>query len=71
MFGGSARVIKKNTEALVVACREISLEVKAEKLSTWSCFESRTQEKITTERWVINPLKCWNSSNIWVTILTD
>jgi len=31
MFGGSVRVIKKNTEALVVAGRKISLEVKAEK----------------------------------------
>ena len=31
MFGGSVRAIKKNTEALVVASKKISLEVKVEK----------------------------------------
>jgi len=39
ILGSSVHTIKKNTEALVVAVREIGIEVDTEKLSTWSCVE--------------------------------
>jgi hypothetical protein len=48
ILGGSAHAIKENTEALVVASKEIGLEVNAGKLSTWSCLAIRMQDKITT-----------------------
>jgi hypothetical protein len=35
-------------EALVIADKEIGLEVNAEKISTWSCLEIRIQDKIAT-----------------------
>jgi hypothetical protein len=67
IFGGSVHSIKKNTEALVDASKEIGLEVNADKpkYSTWSCLEMRIQDKITELRLVIVPLKGWKISNIW------
>ena len=38
----------QNTETLVVASKEIGLEVNAVNLSTWSCFEIRMQDEVTT-----------------------
>jgi len=38
MFGGSVCAIKKNTEALVVASKKISLEVKVEKAECMVMF---------------------------------
>jgi hypothetical protein len=35
------------------------------KLRKWSCFEIRMQDEITIYRFIIVPLKGWNSSNIW------
>jgi len=41
--------IKKNTEALVVATKEIFLEINAEKFQyTWSLLEIRMEDKIST-----------------------
>ena len=37
----------QNTGTLVVASREIGLEVNAVNLSTWSCFEIRMQDEVT------------------------
>ena len=37
----------QNTETLVVASKEIGLEVNAVNLSTWSCFEIRMQDEVT------------------------
>jgi hypothetical protein len=48
ILGGSVHAIKKNTAALVVASKEIGLEVNAEKKGTWSCLAIRMQDKITT-----------------------
>jgi hypothetical protein len=45
--GGSAHTIKKSTEVLVVASKEIGLEVILLKLSTWSCLKIRIQGKVT------------------------
>ena len=39
ILGGSVHTIKKNTEAVLVACTEIGLEVNVIKLSTCSCLE--------------------------------
>jgi hypothetical protein len=42
IIGGRVRPIEKNTEAAVVASKEIGLEVYA-----WSCLEIRMQDEVT------------------------
>jgi hypothetical protein len=39
VLGGSVHTVKENAEALVVATKEIGLEVNADK-STWLCLRS-------------------------------
>jgi len=46
ILGGSVHTIKENAEALIVASKEIGLEVN-DKLSSWSCFEIRIQDEVT------------------------
>jgi hypothetical protein len=46
ILGGSIHTIRKNTEALLIASKEQMLR----KLSTWSCLEIRTQDKMGTYR---------------------
>jgi len=65
LLGGSICTIKENSEALVVASKEIGLEVNGDKISTWSCLEIRMQDEVTMWRLIIVPLKGWKSSNIW------
>jgi len=50
VLGESLNTIKEKAEALVVACKEIGLEVNAEKTrySTWLVLEISIQDKITT-----------------------
>jgi hypothetical protein len=40
--------IKKHTDAVVVASKEISLKLNVEKISTWPYLEIRMQDKVTT-----------------------
>ena len=44
ILGGSVPTIKRNAEALIVASKEIGLEVSADKLITGSCLEIRVQD---------------------------
>jgi len=46
MVEGSVHTIKENAEALIVASKEVGLEVN-DKLSSWSCFEIRMQDEVT------------------------
>jgi hypothetical protein len=46
VLGRSIHTVKKNTEALVVTSKEISLEKNADK-STWSYLEIRMQDEVT------------------------
>jgi hypothetical protein len=45
ILGGSVHTVKENAEALVVATKEIGLEVYADK--TWLCLEIRIQGEVT------------------------
>jgi len=47
ILGGSVQAIKENTEARVVASKEIGLEVNAKKKKTWSCLEIKKQDEVT------------------------
>ena len=46
ILGESVHTVKENSEALVVATKEIGLDVNADK-STWLCLEIRTQDEVT------------------------
>ena len=46
-LGGSVHTIKKLAEALIVASKETGIVVDDDKLSTWSCLESRMQDEVT------------------------
>jgi hypothetical protein len=65
ILGGSIQTIKKNTEAVVVAIKEIVLEANVDKTRTWSCLEIRMQDDVRIKRLIRVPLKEWNSSDIW------
>jgi len=45
-MGRSVHTIKENTDSLVVASKEIGLEVN-DKPSIWSCLEIRMQNEVT------------------------
>jgi len=47
ILGGSVYNIKKNTTALVVASKEIGLEINSN-YTKWSCLEIRMQDEVTT-----------------------
>jgi len=47
ILGGSIHNIKKNAAALVMASKEIGLEVNVDKTVTWSCLEIGMQDEIT------------------------
>jgi len=47
ILGGSVHTVKENAKALIVASKEIGLEVNADKLSTWSCLKNRMQDEVT------------------------
>jgi hypothetical protein len=55
ILGGSVHTTKTNVEALVVASKEIGLEI----LSTWSCLKIKMQDKVTIQRLITVPLKGW------------
>jgi hypothetical protein len=57
--------VKKITEALVVASKEIGLAVNAEKTKYMVMSRNQHAGKITTEGKIINPLRGWNSSHVW------
>jgi len=48
ILGGSIHTIKKNTEDVVVARKEIRLDIILIKLSPWSCLEIRMQDEVIT-----------------------
>jgi len=66
MCGGSVRSIKKNTEALVVASKEIDLEVNAEKVKCiFMCRDqhARQNHKIQTGNTFVESLEQFRLEN--------
>jgi len=47
MLGGSVHTIKKNSDALVVACQEIGLEVNAHKTKYMAMSLIKMQDEVT------------------------
>jgi hypothetical protein len=64
ILGGSIHIVKKNAEALVVASKQIELEVNADKTK----YMVKSQDQNAGRRHNIKvddvPLKGWKSSNI-------
>jgi hypothetical protein len=65
ILGGSISTIKKNTEALVVSSKEIGLEVNAEKTKYMVMTRDQNAGQNHNIKQIINPLKGWDSSDIW------
>ena len=49
--GGSVHTTKENAKALVIARKEIGLEVNVDKtkLRTWSCLDIKMQDEVSTD----------------------
>jgi hypothetical protein len=65
LLGDNIDTIKKNTETLIGASKEVGLEVNAEITKYMLRLITRMQGKIITHRYVIDPLKMWHSLTIW------
>jgi hypothetical protein len=65
ILGGSAYTVKENAEALVVATKEIGLEVNADKTKYMVMSREQNAGRSHNIKIVIGPLKGWMSSNIW------
>ena len=61
-LGRSVHTFQKNTETLVGVCKEIGLEVNADK--TKNMVSSQVQDEFTIYRLIIVPMMVWKSSNI-------
>ena len=62
---GSAHTVKENAESLLVATKEIGLEVNADKTKYMVMSRDRNVGRGHSVRLIIVPLKEWKSSNIW------
>jgi hypothetical protein len=60
LLGDNIDTIKRDTQNLIDASKEIGLEVNIDKTSICCCFITKMQGKIMTD-----VLKTWNSSDIW------
>jgi hypothetical protein len=63
--GGHVHAVKQNTETLIVASKEIGLEVSSEKTKYMVMSREQKAGKNRNIKLIINPLKGWESSNIW------
>ena len=61
ILGRSVQTIKKNTAALIVASREIGLEVNVDKTKQKAMSRDQYAEGIRNIMTVIFPLKDWNT----------
>jgi len=57
ILGGNVYTVRNITGALVVTRKETGLEVNGEKTKSMVMSQDHMQDKITTQRQVINPLK--------------
>ena len=62
---GSIHSIKKNTEALVVASKEIGLEVNADKTKYMGVSRNHNGVHSQNKKLNVVPWKVWKSSNVW------
>jgi hypothetical protein len=58
---GTVHTIKENADTLVVASKEIGVEVNLIKLTTWPCLDIRMQDEVTVRRLIMSHLKGWKS----------
>jgi len=65
MLGGSLHTIKENTEALLVASKEIGLEVNADKTKYLVVSQDQNAVRSHSINIDVVPWREWKSSNIW------
>jgi hypothetical protein len=57
LLSENINIIKKNTEVVLDACKEVGLEVNAENAKYCLCLVTRRKERVIIFRYIINPLK--------------
>jgi hypothetical protein len=65
ILGVSVHTVKENAEALVVATKEIGLEVNNDKTKYMFMSGYRYAGRDDSEKLIFLPLKGWKSSNTW------
>ena len=65
ILGGSVHAVKEHAEALVVASKEIGLEVNADKTKYMVMTQNQNAGPSHSMETDNRPLKGWKSSNIW------
>ena len=65
ILGGSTHTVKEKPEALVVATKEIGLEINVDKTKYMIMSRDQNAGRSHSMRLIIVPLKEWKSSNIW------
>jgi len=65
ILGGSVHTIKTNEEALILASKEIGLEVNADKTKYMVMSRGQNVGRSHNMKTDNSSLKGWNSSNIW------
>ena len=64
-WGGSIHTVKENAEAVVVAAKEIGLEVNADKTKYMVMSREQTAGLSHTMKVDNSSIERWKSSNIW------
>jgi len=64
ILGGTIHMVKENAEALVVATKEIGLEVNADKTKHMIMSQDQNARRSHSVKIDSSPLKGWKSSNI-------
>ena len=65
ILGGSAHTVKENAEALVVATKEIELEVNADKTKYMIMSRDQNAGRSYSMKIDNSSIEMWKSSNIW------
>ena len=65
ILGASVHTIKKNAETLVVASKEIGLEINADKTKHMVMSQDQNARQSHSMKMIVLPLKGLSSSNIW------
>ena len=65
ILGGNVQIVKENAESLVVAGKEIGLQVNADKTKYMVMSGDQNAGRNHSIKLIVVPMIGWKSSNIW------
>ena len=65
ILGGNVQIVKENAESLVVAGKEIGLQVNADKTKYMVMSGDQNAGRNHSIKLIVVPMIVWKSSNIW------